>query len=84
MEWHVRMLITAHLFFFRFCVGKMVSQVESLRRVWSLHPFFCSGIMVRYVYTYIYISGQIIATSHDRFPLTGGLVREILGYFRGI
>ena len=26
---------------------------------------------------YIYISGQIIATSHDRFPPNGGLVREI-------
>ena len=29
---------------------------------------------------YIYISGQIIATSHDRFPPNGGLVREITLY----
>ena len=27
-------------------------------------------------------SGQIIATSHDRFPPNGGLVTEIPGYFR--
>ena len=26
----------------------------------------------------VYLSGQIIATSHDRFPPNGGLVREIL------
>ena len=25
----------------------------------------------------VYLSGQIIATSHDRFPPNGGLVREI-------
>ena len=29
-------------------------------------------------------SGQIIATSHDRFPPNDGLVREIPGYFREI
>ena len=29
-------------------------------------------------------SGQIIATSHDRFPPNGGLVRGIPGYFREI
>ncbi len=29
------------------------------------------------IYIYICISGQIIATSHDRFPPNGGLVREI-------
>ena len=33
---------------------------------------------------YIYISGQIIATSHDRFPPNGGLVREIPENFREI
>ena len=27
--------------------------------------------------TLLHVSGQIIATSHDRFPPNGGLVREI-------
>ena len=27
-----------------------------------------------------HLSGQIIATSHDRFPPNGGLVREIPGW----
>ena len=29
------------------------------------------------------VSGQIIATSHDRFPPNGGLVREIPRKFQG-
>ena len=36
------------------------------------------------LFLYYIISGQIIVTSHNRFPSNGGLEREFPGYFREI
>ena len=49
---------------------------DSLRILNKGSDLLYIGILYIYMYIYICISGQIIATSHDPTP-NGGLVREI-------
>ena len=68
-------------------VGNERSGMVGYRSKIPNHPIGSMGRTV-YLPTFTinlsHLSGQIIATSRDRFPPNAGLVREIPGYFKEI